>query len=163
MDRAYRPLPGMAGKKMTYSYRNDPSVPAFDDSHPILIFDAICVLCSGGAGKMMGWDKAGKFRYATAQSNLGNALLRHYGCDATTFNTVLIVADGRGYTKSDAYLEAARQLGDIWNVVLVFRLLPKFIRDPLYDWKARNRYNWFGKTDYCKLLPLEYSARIIDR
>ncbi len=146
-----------------YSYRDDPDVPAFDDSHPLMIFDGICVLCSCGAGKMMRWDKNAVFRYATAQSKLGNALLRHYGCDAVAFNTVLVVANGRSYTKSAAYLEIARQLGGWWKLWLMFRLIPKFIRDPVYDWKARNRYKWFGKTDYCRMLPEAYAARIIDR
>ncbi len=112
---------------------------------------------------MMRWDRQEKFRYATAQSKIGNALLRHYGCDAVTFNTVLLVVNGRGYTKSDAYIEIARQLGGLWTLMAVLAVIPKSIRDPLYDWKARNRYKWFGKTDYCKLLPDRYNRLIIDR
>lgn len=146
-----------------YSYRTDPSVSEFDDSHPLIIFDGICVLCSGGIGKMMKWDKGNKFRYATAQSKLGQALLNHYGCDTVVFDTILMVSNGRGYTKSGAYLEAAKELGGFWRLFMVFQLIPACIRDPIYDWKARNRYKWFGKTEYCRLLPDEYANRIIDR
>ncbi len=150
-------------ERKPYSYRDDPDVPAFDDSHPLMIFDGICVLCSGGAGKMMRWDRKAVFRYATAQSKLGNALLRHYGCDAVTFDTVLVVAGGKAFVKSGVYLEVTRLLGGWWKLWLVFSLVPKFIRDPVYDWKARNRYKWFGKTGYCRMLPDQYAERIIDR
>lgn len=146
-----------------YSYKNDPAVPAFDDSHPLLVFDGKCVLCSGGAAKMVQWDKKEGFRYATAQSKTGNALLRHYKCDDITFNTVLVVADGKAFVKSDAYIEVTRRFGGVWRLITFMRFVPKSIRDPLYDWKARNRYNWFGKTDYCKLLPEKFNALIIDR
>jgi predicted DCC family thiol-disulfide oxidoreductase YuxK len=148
--------------KPDYSYREDQNVPDFDDSHPVMIFDGVCVLCSGGAAKLIKWDKKGVFRFTTAQSRLGHALLEHYGCDTVSFNTVLLVAGGQGYTKSDAYLETARQLGGLWKILTVFRFTPKFIRDPLYDWKARNRYNWFGKTEYCTLIPQEVRDRFLE-
>ena len=73
------------------------------------------------------------------------------------------MADGKAFVKSDAYIEVARRLGGIWALITLMRFVPKAIRDPLYDWKARNRYNWFGKTDYCKLLPHKFDALIIDR
>lgn len=149
--------------RKAYGYKDDPAIPAFDDTHPLLVFDGKCVLCSGGAAKMMQWDKEEKFRYATAQSKTGNALLRYYGCDSETFNTVLVVSNGHGYFKSDGYIEIARLLGGLWYPVMLMRFIPKFIRDALYDWKARNRYNWFGKTEYCKLLPHKFDRLIIDR
>ncbi|MCB1563298.1 MAG: DUF393 domain-containing protein [Alphaproteobacteria bacterium] len=148
--------------KAPYSYREDKNVPDFDDTHPVMVFDGVCVLCSGGAAKLIKWDKKGVFRFATAQSKLGHALLEHYGCDTVNFNTVLLVSEGKGFTKSGAYLETARQLGGLWHLTRIFGILPKFIRDPLYDWKARNRYNWFGKTEYCKLIPQTLRDRFLE-
>jgi predicted DCC family thiol-disulfide oxidoreductase YuxK len=148
--------------KASFSYREDQNVPDFDDSHPVMVFDGVCVLCSGGAAKLITWDKKGVFRFATAQSKLGHALLKHYGCDTVHFNTVLLISGGRGYTKSDAYLETANRLGGIWKLLTIFRIIPKFIRDPLYDFKARNRYKWFGKTGYCVLIPEADRERFID-
>ncbi len=147
---------------LQYSYRNDPRVPTFDDTHPVMIFDGVCVLCSGGAAKLMKWDKQKIFRFATAQSVLGHALLEHYGCDTKNFNTVLLVSGGKAYTKSDAYIETARLLGGSWKILTLIRFIPGFIRNPLYDFKARNRYRWFGKTGYCALLP-EKDSRLIDK
>ncbi len=148
--------------KAPYSYREDKNVPDFNDTHPLMIFDGVCVLCSGGAAKLITWDKRGRFRFATAQSKLGHALLEHYDCDTVNFNTVLLVSGGKGYTKSDAYIETANQLGSWWKFLAIFRFIPKFIRDPLYDLKARNRYNWFGKTEYCKLIPKDFKNRFLD-
>ena len=148
--------------KAPYSYREDQNVPEFDDSHPVMVFDGVCVLCSGGAAKLIGWDKAGVFRFATAQSKLGQALLTHYGCDTVNFNTVLVVSDGQGFFKSDAYFETARLLGGAWHLTRIFAIVPRFIRDAIYDWKARNRYNWFGKSAYCDLIPQALRDRFLD-
>ncbi len=148
--------------KPAYSYREDQNVPAFDDSRPVMVFDGVCVLCSGGAARLMAWDRRGEFRFATAQSRLGQALLAHYGCDTENFDTVLLVSGGKGTMKSGAYLETARLLGGWWRLFTVFRLVPEFIRDPVYDFKARNRYNWFGKTEYCRLIPPGLKERFLD-
>lgn len=145
-----------------YSYRDDPDMPEFDDSHPILIFDGICVLCFGGAVKLMRWDRKNMLRYATAQSRLGQALLRHYGCDTENFNTVLLVSRGKGFIKSDVYIEIACLLGGLWSLLTVVRWIPRSLRDRIYDFKAKNRYKWFGKTDYCSLLQPEQRQKFID-
>ncbi len=148
--------------KTPYSYRSDSLVPGFDDAHPLMVFDGVCVLCSGGAARLMKWDKHRRFRFATAQSPLGQALLKHYGCDAVTFDTVLLIAEGRGYVRSDAFIETAHHLGGLWSILTVARFIPKPARDALYDFKARNRYRWFGKTGYCELLP-DGDARFLDK
>ena len=64
--------------KPDYSYREDQNVPDFDDSHPVMVFDGVCVSCSGGAAKLIKWGKKGVFRFATAQSKLGYALGTHF-------------------------------------------------------------------------------------
>ena len=146
-----------------YSYRNDEKVPAFDEAGPLLIFDGECVLCSGSVGKLLLWDKRKIFRYATAQSKLGQALLMHYKCNTENFNTVLLVSEGKAYTKSDAYIEVAHLLGGWWSLLAPARFIPQRFRNWLYDIKARNRYKWFGKTDYCALLPKDMGTKLIDR
>lgn len=143
----------MRSDKKPYSYRDDLEVPEFDDTHAVLVFDGVCALCSGGMARIMQWDRGRRLRFATAQSELGRALLAHYGCDTVNFNTMLVVSEGRGYMKSTGYLETARILGGAWHLLRVFGIIPRPLCDWLYDVKARNRYRIFGTTEYCAMVP----------
>src|SRR5688500_1824381 len=82
-----------------YSYHGDPAVPAFPDDKALVVFDGVCVLCSGFARFILKRDRDFAFRLATAQSPLGQALFRHYGLDAREFETNLVLADGLAYGK----------------------------------------------------------------
>ncbi|ANY20453.1 hypothetical protein A6F68_01945 [Tsuneonella dongtanensis] len=142
-----------------YSYRDDPAVPAFDDSCPLFVFDEVCVLCSGGASFIMRHDRAGRIAFTSAQGPIGSALYRHYGLKMDA--TYLFVANGNASTRSDGYLALARELGGIWRIAGLSRLVPRLLRDRIYDLVARNRYRWFGKTDACALLTPEQHARLL--
>jgi predicted DCC family thiol-disulfide oxidoreductase YuxK len=67
------------------------------------------------------------------------------------------------FTKSDAALEIARNLSGLWPVLYAFKILPRFIRNPVYDWIARNRYRWFGKRETCWLPSDKWKARFLDQ
>lgn len=142
-----------------FSYRGDPAVPDFDDSRPLFVFDEVCVLCSGGASLIMRHDRAAKIAFTSAQGPIGQALYRHYGLEMDA--TYLFLANGVAGTKSDGYLALARELGGWWRVAELSRILPRGVRDPLYDILARNRYRWFGKTEACALLTEDQRARLL--
>ena len=61
-----------------YSYREDPGVPAFDDSRALFVFDGVCVLCSSGAAFVMRHDRHARVNFTPVRSTLGQALYRHY-------------------------------------------------------------------------------------
>lgn len=82
-------------------------------------------MCSGSVKHLIKWDKKQKFRFATGQSALGQALLKHYGCDHEKLNTVLVVSSGKAFEKSDAYIQVARTLGGLWNLAALIRFIPK--------------------------------------
>jgi predicted DCC family thiol-disulfide oxidoreductase YuxK len=149
----------MAEARAPYSYRYDPAIPPFPDDKPVFIFDGVCVLCSGGAHWLMRHDKRGLFRFAPAQSPLGQALYRHYG--VAMDETYLLLVDGSVYGKSSGYLEMLGILGGWWRGLNLLRVIPRALRDRAYDVVARNRYRWFGKTDYCSLIPPELKAKLL--
>ena len=145
-----------------YSYRADPLVPRFPDDKGLIVFDGVCVLCSGWAHFVLKRDAAFAFRLTAAQSPLGQALFRHYGLDTETFETNLVLADGRAWAKLDTVVEVGRRLGGIWTLASVLRLLPRPVADWLYDRIATNRYRLFGRTDSCMIPPPEWRDRFID-
>ncbi len=145
-----------------YSYRDDPAVPAFDDSRPIVIFDGLCVLCSSGVQWMMERDPAGTSRFAVIQDPLPRALYRHYGLDAETFDTFMVLAGGVPYTRWAGVLAAARTMPQPWRALgRAGRLIPGIIGDPVYDWVQRNRLRWFGRREACRRQTAAETARFL--
>jgi len=145
--------------KTAFSYRSDPTVPSFDDSRALFVFDGVCVLCSGGAGWIMQHDKKALVNFAPAQEMIGQALYKHYGVEMD--ESYLLIINGRAFTASGGYLELCRLLGGWWHVICVAVVIPESLRDWLYALVARNRYRWFGKTDFCSLLTQEQRSRLL--
>jgi len=144
-----------------FSYREDPSVPAFDDSRPVIIFDGHCVFCSGWARFVLRHDRAKRYRLIIAQTDLGTELYRHYGLDTRDYETNMLIADGRAYIKSDATLRMLSGLGLPWSLAAVSRIIPLRLRDMLYGFIARNRFRIAGRRESCYLPTPEERSRFI--
>ena len=86
-------------------------MPPFPDDKALLVFDGVCVLCSGFAKFILKRDTRMAFRFTTAQSPLGQALFRHYGLDTQAFETNLVLSDGRAYAKLDTVDRRGRAAG----------------------------------------------------
>ena len=134
-----------------YSYRSDPHVPSFPDDRPIIIFDGKCVLCSAFAQFVLKHDRRRRFRLMAAQTSLGAALYRHFGLDATNYETNILLEDGRAWFKSESSIRIFERLGLPWSLARIWRLIPLAPRDRLYEWVARNRLRWFGVRHACML------------
>jgi predicted DCC family thiol-disulfide oxidoreductase YuxK len=141
------------------SYRSDRNVPDFPDDKPLFVFDGHCVLCSTGASWLMK-HAPGRVRFASAQSPLGTAIFRHYGIDPD--KTYLLLADGTASGESTGYLRLCSILGGPWQLLRLFALIPRPVRDWAYRIVARNRYRWFGKVDQCALLTEEQKAQMLE-
>ena len=138
---------------------------ALPRDRPIIVFDGVCVLCTANARFVLKNDRAGRFRLAAMQDDAGAAIMRHAGLDPldpTSFILLDPVSDGgRVWMNSDAVLHMWSQLGWPWRMGAVFRLVPRFVRDPIYKMIARNRYKWFGKREECWVPSREQAARIL--
>lgn len=121
----------------------------------IILFDGVCNLCHGLVQFVIRHDPHGRFRFAALQSAAGQALLAAHGqplsAAVASPESVVLVAGGRVYTHSAAVLQIAAQLGGIWRLAAVGRLLPAAWRDALYRFVARHRYQWFGRQESCML------------
>jgi predicted DCC family thiol-disulfide oxidoreductase YuxK len=148
--------------KAAFSYRSDSKVKAFPDDKPIIIFDGHCVMCSGFARFILRQDKLGRIRLLPAQTPLGFSLYAHLGLDPVHYETNVLLENGQAYFKSDGSIRLFELLGFPWNSMAVFRLIPSALRDKVYLWIARNRFNWLGRRDVCFLSSPEYKDRFLE-
>ena len=121
-------------------------------THDIILFDAVCVICNGWAKFLIKYDKNFQFKLVSAQSALGIALLEYYEMSTEHYTTMVVVKDGILYTESTALLKVMQHLGLPFSLMTVGYLIPRSIRDFLYRLVALNRYKLFGKTNSC-LIP----------
>jgi predicted DCC family thiol-disulfide oxidoreductase YuxK len=76
-------------------------------------------------------------------------------------NSILLVENGQIHEKSEAVLRIATRLRFPWNLTKVFRIVPVTLRNRIYDFVAKNRYQWFGKKDKCVFKMNTYENRFI--
>jgi predicted DCC family thiol-disulfide oxidoreductase YuxK len=128
----------------------------------VILFDGVCNLCSSSVQFIINRDPTGKFKFASLQSAYGQKQLDQLGLDRSNLFSIILLKQNRFYQQSDAALEVARELSSLWPAFYIFKILPRFFRDAIYDWISRNRYRWFGKKDACWLPSTELKSRFID-
>lgn len=123
--------------------------------------DAECLLCARGAKWIARYDTPFDFRIIPAQSEIGSALLKHYGMEPSDPSSWLYIEDGLAFSSLEAVVRVGQRLGGIWHVLSILRLFPDAVQDYLYGVVARNRYRVFGKTDLCGLPDPEIKRRLM--
>jgi predicted DCC family thiol-disulfide oxidoreductase YuxK len=122
--------------------------------HPVVLFDGYCRLCHASVRFLRRYDHKRLFRFAT----LDSAFARQLQMKAVDGNSVLLFYDGKLYERSTAVLELLRLLSGGWQFFYVFRFLPLFFRDGVYNLIAAIRYKVFGKYETCPLPTPEDAA-----
>jgi predicted DCC family thiol-disulfide oxidoreductase YuxK len=136
-------------------------VPYLQDHENLILFDGVCKLCNAWSNFIIRHDHGRKFRLASVQSPEGKAILAHFGYPTERFDTMLVVRRGACHEKSAAFFAVMGELGFPWKAVLVFKPIPRRLRDWLYDRIALNRYALFGKYDVCLLPTPDHAARYL--
>ncbi len=129
--------------------------------YSIVLFDGVCNFCNASVNFIIRHDKKARFRFAPLQSAIGAELQRQYGLDPNVPNTLVLVEQGRAYTKSTAGLRIARWLRWPWPALYTLIVVPRPVRDLAYDWFARRRYRWFGKKDECMVPTAEVREKFL--
>ncbi len=122
-----------------------------ETENPIILFDGICNLCNSAVNFILKRDKKKQFQLVSLQSEQGVELMHQYQIPKET-DSIVFIAEKQIFIESDAALKIARLLPVPWNWLIVFKVIPKKIRDKIYQWIARNRYRWFGKRDVCRMI-----------
>ena len=140
----------------------DRATNAIAAAHPIIVFDAQCVMCSANAQFVLRQDRRGYFRLASMQGEVGAALYRRFGIDPADPESLIVVDGERVLRDSDAILAIYAGLGGPWRALATIgRLMPRFLRDPIYRWIARNRYRRFGRREVCWVPSAKDAERVL--
>lgn len=126
----------------------------------VILFDGVCNLCNHTVDFVLRYDRAQRYHFASLQSEAAQTLLSKQGLNVT-LDSVVLLEDGKVYTASSAPLRIARHLGWRFSWLSVFLLVPRPIRDEVYAFIAKRRYQWFGKKDSCRLPTPEERARFL--
>ena len=118
----------------------------------VILFDGDCLFCNASVQFIIKRDPYAHFQFASLQSELGQALLSKYEIPKSVDSLVLIEND-KAYIKSTAALRIVKKLDGLWHLLYLCILIPRPIRDGVYNYIANNRYRWFGKKDDSCALP----------
>jgi predicted DCC family thiol-disulfide oxidoreductase YuxK len=136
-------------------------------SKPILLYDGVCGLCNRLTQFLLKRDRHDRLLFASLQSEFAAAIINRHGKDAHDLDTVYVVQDYEQpneilLNRSDAILFLAKQLGGVWSLTAVAKILPQWLRDRLYNLVARNRYKVFGKHETCMLPEPKHRRKFLD-
>jgi len=128
----------------------------------IILFDGVCHLCSATVRFVIRRDPRARCRFLPIQSDRGRELYRANGLDPEHPDTLLVLANGKALKRSDAAIAIGRELGFPWSLASLGLVLPRKLRDTLYDFIAVRRYRWFGKNESCLLPTPEIRSRFVE-
>ena len=112
-----------------------------DGPGPIVFFDGVCGLCNRAVDFIIAEDSYAHFKFAAIQGSTAASLNSD---TVTSGQTMAVLIDGELLYRSDAALEIAARLGGLWRMMSWLYIIPRPIRDALYELIQRNRYRWFG-------------------
>lgn len=120
------------------------------NNQPIVLFDGVCNLCNSSIDFLVRHEKGDALRFASLQSEVGQHIIAKSNLKQIP-DSILFYENSNLAYKSKAVLSVAKHLKMPWRLAIVFRIIPSFISNMVYDWIARNRYRWFGKKETCRV------------
>ena len=131
-------------------------------NHPVILFDGVCNLCSASVQYVIKHDPKKNFRFASLQSSFGEKILLRFNLPLNNYNSFILYANDKIYTRSTAALFVTKELSGLIKLLYVFIIVPKFIRDAVYNIIAKNRYKWFGRKNECWIPTTELKNLFYD-
>lgn len=129
----------------------------------IIFFDGVCNLCNASIDFIIQRDSDDTFLVGALQDELSREILDEFEVDKDYLDSLVLLESGEIFYRSTAALKIAKNLSGLWPALYPLIYLPKWLRDPVYDWIARNRYRWFGKKSTCRLPSPEEKAKFLSK
>ncbi len=134
-----------------------------ESNKKLILFDGVCNLCNSAIQFMIKHDKEDSFRYAALQSDIGKKLIAERNIDTEKVDSILLIEPGIAYyDKSDAALQIGKLLKGYRTISSILYMIPRGLRNIVYDFIARNRYKWYGKKEACMIPTPELKAKFLD-
>jgi len=127
----------------------------------IVLFDGVCTLCNRSVTFLIARDPHAKLRFASLQSERARRELASIGVTGVLPDSIVLLQARRIFSRSGAVLRIARSLRFPWSLLYAAIIIPPFLRDAIYDFIARRRYRWFGRSETCMVPTPELRARFL--
>ena len=131
------------------------------ENKKIIFYDGLCAMCNRFIRLLIKLDKKEKFLLASLQGKNGKILQKKFSKELKGIDSVIFY-NKKVYTKSSAVINILSELGGIYKLAYIFNIIPSFISDSIYDYIARNRFQWFGKLDKCPMPEKKNISRFLD-
>ena len=125
----------------------------------IILFDGVCNLCESSVNFIIKYDTQKHFFFVSQNSDKGKALLKKHSLE--NIDSLVLLIEGKSYIKSRAVFEIAKYFEGKWRYLAIFRFIPSFLSDGVYDVIAKNRYKIFGKKSHCMVPTPELKSRFL--
>ncbi|MBN8701890.1 MAG: thiol-disulfide oxidoreductase DCC family protein [Bacteroidetes bacterium] len=125
----------------------------------ILLFDGVCNFCNKSVQFIIKRDSSEKFKFASLQSEIGQTLLKKFGLETSNLDSFVYIKNDSYFVKSSAALHVLKELGGIWQLFYFLLIIPKPLRDFVYNFISKRRYQLFGKRDSC-MIPTDATKHL---
>ena len=130
-------------------------------NHKIILFDGVCNLCNSSVNFVIKKDKNDVFRFAALQSVIGQQYIERFNINPSKTDSIILIDGDKHYIKSTAALTIAQSLKGAYPLLYAFMIVPNFIRNWVYDYIAKNRYQWYGKKESCMIPTPELKSKFL--
>jgi predicted DCC family thiol-disulfide oxidoreductase YuxK len=127
---------------------------------PILLFDGECGFCNKSLQFFLKHEKSKSMHFAPLQSEVGKEVRNYFEIDKK-IDSVILIKDYSAYIKSCAALRLTLYMKGFWPLMMVFLVVPPFLRNMVYDAMAKRRMKIAGRVESCSLIPAEDKVRIL--
>lgn len=131
------------------------------EAQAVIFFDGYCNLCNGAVQFTIERDMQNIFHFASLQSEYAAQKIAPFNIAPENLESFILLEDGKVYLRSAAALRVAKRLNGLWPLLYVFIIVPRFIRDAVYNYIAKNRYKWFGKQEICWVPTPELKSKFL--
>tara|TARA_B100000963_G_scaffold297131_1_gene268515 strand:- start:63514 stop:63906 length:393 start_codon:yes stop_codon:yes gene_type:complete len=125
----------------------------------IIFYDAYCALCDKSITWILENDNENEFQFCHFKSDFAKSSLKN---NFKTDSVSILTVKGEVISKSDATIFILYTLKKYRSFYIILKIIPKKLRDFFYDVVAKNRYQWFGKFDYCKVPSPKWKEKFIE-
>ena len=127
----------------------------------IILFDGVCNFCNFWVDFIIKRDKDEIFKFASLQSDAGKTIAEKFLINRQDIDSIILIKGENYFIKSEAALEVVKELKSIWKIFYLLKVIPRPLRDFIYDLIAKNRYAIFGKRDTCRVPTEEEKGKFV--